>query len=264
LLSASSFSTCSAADRASAPLADALSFRDLDVDRDCELLDRFHREVLRASFSADELDDVRTLASGLRGGGAAQSLVSVALGGDGDVLGGIVGEVYAPERVLLLAYLAVRPDLRGHGVGTALLEYVRPRWYANPAIRLAVAEVHDPRRWSGIAGEDPVSRLRFYGRFGARVLGVPFVQPALAAGRTRIEGFLLLAFHVDPAVAVDDGCALPSDLLSRFVRRYYEATEGAHPPYDPELTGLLRVIEERPAIELLPVTGYERVPLLAP
>jgi hypothetical protein len=67
---------------------------------------------------------------------------------------------------------------------------------------LAVAEIHDPRRWPNVASEDAARRLRFYERFGACVLDVPFVQLALANGRPRIPGFLLIALYVDPAVLV--------------------------------------------------------------
>jgi GNAT superfamily N-acetyltransferase len=247
----------------SAP-TEVVALRDLDVDPDVELIEPFYRDVLAVAFSHDELGDFDAFAAGVRGEGVAQVLASVALGRDGDVLGGVVGEVYAPEQVLLLAYLAVRPDLRGRGIGTMLMEHVAPRWYAHPSVRVALAEVHDPRRWSGVVGEDPLSRLRLYERLGARVLGVPFVQPALGPESARVPGFLLLAFHVDPSVEVEhDGeSAVRSDLVGRFVRSYYEAAEGITAPYDSQLAELLRRIDDHATIRLLPLAEYERVALL--
>ena len=241
---------------------EVVAFRDLDVDRDDDLVDRLYRDVLAVSFSSDELDDAEVFAQGTREGG---TLASVALGADGSVLGGVVGEVFADERVLLLAYLAVRPNVRSRGIGTRLMEHVAPRWYTRPDVLLAVAEVHDPRPWANVDGEDPLARLRLYERMGARVLGVPFVQPALGPGRARVPGFLLLAFHVDPSLELQDegGSAIGSEIVSRFVRRYYEIAEGEPDPADSELNALLARIEERAAIPLLPIAEYERVPLLA-
>jgi GNAT superfamily N-acetyltransferase len=243
-------------------MTEGVTFHDLDVDFDADLLERMHREVLVPSFSADELDDVETMTRGLCGEASVRTLASVALEG-GEVAGGVVGEVYEAEEVLLLAYLAARPGGRRRGVGSALLEHVAPRWY--PRVRLAVGEVHDPRRWSNLPDEDPVGRLRFFERVGARVLGVPFVQPALDEGGSRIEGFLLVAFHVDPAVVVQDGGAasIRSDVVGRFVRRYYATTEGAREPYDAQLARLLGCIDERATIPLLPIAEYARVPPLA-
>jgi GNAT superfamily N-acetyltransferase len=243
-------------------MTEGVRFHDLDVDFDADLLARMHREVLVPSFSEDELDDVETMTRGLRGEGPARTLACVALEA-GEVVGGVVGEVYEAEEVLLLAYLAARPGERGRGVGSALLRHVAPRWY--PGVRLAVGEVHDPRRWSNVPDEDPVSRLRFYERVGARVLGVPFVQPALDEDGARIEGFLLIAFHVDPAVEVNENGAasIPSDVVGRFVRRYYETAEGAREPYDAQLAQLLERIDERATISLYSIAEYDRVPPLA-
>jgi GNAT superfamily N-acetyltransferase len=236
------------------------AIRDLDVDPDEELVDRLYHDLLAVSFSADELDEAHAFADGVRRGG---TLVSVALGRDGAVLGGVVGEIFEREGVLVLAYLVVRPDLQGRGIGTMLMEHVT-RWYARPDVRLAVAEVHDPRRWSSVEGGAPLGRLRLFGRLGARVLGVPFVQPALGPGRARVPGFLLLVFHVDESVEIEqDGVsAVSSELVAGFVRSYYDQAEGARASDDAQLDGLLEAIEERSTIPLLAIAEYDRVPQL--
>jgi GNAT superfamily N-acetyltransferase len=246
----------------SASPAQPVALRDLGVD-DVELLGRLHRDVLAVSFSPDELEDAQELARGLRGEGDTEMLATVALGRDGVVLGGAVAEVYADEHVLLLSYLSVRAELRGRGIGTMLMEHVAPRWYGHPAVRLAVAEVHDPRRWRSEEHDTSLSRLRLFERLGARLLAVPFVQPALGSGRERVPGFLLLSFHADPSIQSDDGRAVRADIVGRFVRRYFEAAEGIRAPYDAQLTRLLERIEAHPEIPLLPVAEYRRVPPLA-
>ena len=209
-----------------------VAFRDLDVDPDDELLDRFHRDVLTVSFSPDELDDVETMAPGLRGEGDTEVLCSVAVDSDGAVLGGVVGEVFVDEQVLLLSYLAVRPDLRGRGIGTALMSTLRRVGTRTPPSGCAVGEVHDPRMWSDVPGDDPLSRLRLYERLGARVLGVPFVQPALDDGLAPHPR--LPAARVPHRLADRDHgrgrCAVPADLVGRFVRRYYEIAEDSPSP----------------------------------
>jgi GNAT superfamily N-acetyltransferase len=240
------------------------AFHDLDRDLDDELLDSFHRAVLADSFDSDELEDVEELARGLRGDGDPKVLASVAVGRDGSVLGGVVGEVYAPERVLLLAYLAVRRDLRGGGIGRRLMQHVKRHWYVHPDVRLAVAEVHDPRHWSVREGDAARRRLGLFERLGARVLEVPFVQPSLGRGRPRVPGFFLLAFHVDPSIEVEQNGyrAIPSDLVGGFVRRYFESAEEISAPYDAQLSALLARIEENPRIRLLPIAEYDQVPPL--
>ena len=209
----------------------AMIVRDLRAERDEALLRRFYDEVLRLSFDDDELMEVDSLADGLRSEDDPRALASVAVDDVGRVAGGVVGELYEAETVLLLAYLAVRPGERGRGVGTELVQRVLPGWFADPHVALAIAEVHDPRFWPDDAAE---ARLRLYDRLGGRVLGVPFVQPALGEGRERVRGFLLLVFHADPSVSVsvDGGEAVRTDVVARFIRRYFEETEGARAPYD--------------------------------
>jgi GNAT superfamily N-acetyltransferase len=226
------------------------------------LLRRFYVDVLQPSFDEDELMGLDALARGLRSGGDPSTLASAAVDDDdGSVLGGIVAELYASVGVLLLAYLAVRPESRGRGVGTALAEQVVPGWFADPRVAIAVGEVHDPRFWPDDTADE---RLRLYDRLGGRVLAVPFVQPALGPDGARVRGFLLLVFYLEPhaRVVLNGRDAVRAELVGRFVRRYFEQTEGARPPYDPELEGLLELIERDQGVPLLPVSDYGRVPPL--
>jgi GNAT superfamily N-acetyltransferase len=238
---------------------EALEVRELHRDFDRRLLARLYREVLEPAFAPDELEGIEPLAARLTRPEGPGSFVAVALGPDGEVLGGLVADHDRECRVLLLSYLAVRPDLRGRGIGSRLMRDVAARWYEGGEVLLAVAEVHDPRHWPG----DPaaVQRLRLFEAVGAQVLDVPFVQPALHGDGERVSGFLLLAFHVDPSIRMRDGDTegIPASLLARFVKRYYEDAEGPASPPDPELVSLLARIEQDELVELVPLSEYERV-----
>lgn len=227
-----------------------MTFRDLHEELDADLLERLHREVLAASFSADELVELDALARNLASGDA---LVSVAVGDDGALLGGIVGDWFAGTRVLLIAYLAVRPELRGRSIGSALRGHAAATWPAQRQVRLVLAEVHDPRTWAGVEADDPVARLRLFERFEGRALDVPFVQPALRPGGERVRGFLLLVFFAagDALVERDGGEGVPAELVSAWIRDYFASAEGAREPYDPELTGLLEAAERSDPIPLV-------------
>jgi hypothetical protein len=54
--------------------SEVAAIRDLDVEPDGELLDRFYRDVLSVAFSPDELDDAAVFAAGVRGEGEAPVL----------------------------------------------------------------------------------------------------------------------------------------------------------------------------------------------
>lgn len=240
--------------------SEGLIVRDLHRDDDPKFLDRFYGEVLAASFRPEELDTLESIADGLRGRDERVVLVSVALGPSRQVLGGLVAERHRDSEVLLVGYLAVRPDQRGRGIGSALMRRARAQWSADENIRLALGEVHDPRRWEGVDPDDPMARLRFFARLDALLLDVPFIQPALHPGGRRVPGFLLLAFYVDASLSVNRGGqqGIPAQVLSRFVRDYYEHVEKAKPPYDPELSSLLDRIEGTKTVPLLPLDLFRR------
>jgi GNAT superfamily N-acetyltransferase len=231
-----------------------VTVRDLRRDFEPEILDRLYADVLAPNFVPEELDSPTSIAQSLMEGRGG--LAWAAMGPDDEVLGGLVAERHPGSEVLLGGYLASRPDVRGRGVGAALVHVLRAHCAADSGVRLALGEVHDPRHDHG-HGDRPLDRLRFMERHGARLLDVPFVQPALREGAPRVPGFLLIAVYVDPDIASEGG--IPAEIVSRFVRSYYATTEGATEPFDAELTALLERIERHAAIALLPMSDYARV-----
>lgn len=236
--------------------------RHLHDDLDLALLEAFHRTVLTPSFSKDELEPYEDLARGLRGQRDGDTLVSVAVDDHGEPLGGMVGERFPGSDVLLISYVAVHPGRRGGGIGSRLVNEVLPTWTAEIAAPLAVGEVHDPRAWPGGADEDPVARMRFYERLGVKVLEMAFVQPALEPGGTRVPGFLLLAFHADPAITSrrDGRDYVPAALVADFVASYYAAAEGPV-AFDAEVRAVLDPLRERSGVALIDVRDWHLVPL---
>ena len=240
------------------------TLRDLSAEPDDRLLRDFHSNVLSPSFAADELEAVSAMSAGLRGQGSTDLRATVALDEDGAVAAGIVGEVFRGTGVLLLSYLAVRPDRRGRGLGSRLMEEVAQAWYREPEIVLAVGEAHDPRQWPETPDEHPRDRLRLYERLGARLLRVPFTQPALEDGAGRVRGFLLLAFYVAPALLLKapEGPAIRGEVVLRFVRAYYDIAEGPPQKEDDERASLMETIRRLDPGRILPLSDYDQVPVL--
>jgi GNAT superfamily N-acetyltransferase len=234
--------------------AEQVAVRDLRRDFDPDVLDRLYRDVLAPTFAPEELDPAASIAASLTPGGAGLAWAALA---DDEVVGGLVAERHPDADTVLVGYLAVRSDQRDRGLGGELMDQFRAHCETDPAVRLAVGEVHDPRRHTDGA-DRAEDRLRFFARQGARVLDVPFIQPAVRPGGARVPGFLLLALYVDPSITAPDG-GVPAETVARFVRSYYEVTEGTTAPFDPELAALLERIERDPTVALLPMSDYDRV-----
>lgn len=206
----------------------------------------FYRSVMVPSFAADELESEEELMNGLRSG---RSRVLTAADEDGTVLGGAVGECFPRSGVVLLAYLAVRPGGRGSGAGSVLLRAARDAWTAELSPRLIVLEVEDPRDFAGSESfGDPVARVRFYERHGARALPIPYLQPALGPDTARVPGLMLMVMGGSAAAATVEG-----KLVSDFLTEYFEEFEGPAVPGDAELELLLAACARPGGLPLLTI-----------
>lgn len=230
-------------DAASHPVT-VVDVRDHDLRHVAEL----YLRVMVPSFPPDELESEEELMSGLRSG---RSRVLVAVGEDGVVLGGAVGEYFPRSNAMLLAYLAVRPGGRGGGIGSTVLRAAKDAWAAELGPRFIALEVEDPREFTGSeAYGDPAARVRFYERHGGRALPLPYLQPALGPASTRVPGLMLMVFGDEAtAAATVDGQHVAS-----FITEYFEEFEGQARPGDAELELLLAACGRPGGLPLLTLT----------
>lgn len=183
-----------------------------ETHQDPGLLQAAYERIMRPSFVADELPGPESLTPG---GGASLLIakdretknplgIARLLTGGGDGVG-------------LLEYLAADPQVRGRGLGGALLDQCRVIWTEAGEL-VVLAEVHDPRVHAESADERPAARLRFYERNGARLLSVPWTQPALSPETDRVEGMLLLVMYADPSRV---GSSLDRECVLRWAQGYF-------------------------------------------
>ncbi len=215
-----------------------------------DLVRRLYPEVLAKSFSAEELGEP------WEGDHAPSGLLMVAWDEvTGSVLGCAVGETYARSRTLLIAYLAVRPGMRGEGVGSALMQAVRERWF--DANTLAFAEIDDPRHHEAHDGYgDPWARLRFYERFGVKALAAPYFQPSVGPGFPREYHVMLCRVPCLRGSSPEAGVS--GARVRAFVREYFTACEGPGSLKDAQVRWLLDAYSGE--IKLIPLTELPRIP----
>jgi GNAT superfamily N-acetyltransferase len=217
---------------------------------DDALVSEFYRAVLRPSFRDDELVDEDELRETIDAGTCH---VLVARDDDGTVLGGAVGDWFESSRVQLLSYLAARPGVRGRGLGTLLVRAAVDSWVTRLDPLLVVGEVEDPRHYSNDDPDSPygdvIARVRFYEKLGVRALPIPYTQPALRTGASRVPHLLLMVFAVGAGAAIEPG-RVEGAIVEQFLVEYFTDMEGDVSD-DVELSRLLAACREPSGLPLL-------------
>ncbi|MYS20016.1 N-acetyltransferase [Streptomyces sp. SID4948] len=222
---------------------------------DHPLLDAVYDDLLVTAFPPDELITRDELRSGLAGGAMLGALVAA----DGRPMGVALGEFSAESRILLLAYMSVRGDARSGGIGGLLMDSaVRGSWQERLSPLITLAEIEHPAAHSADAQRgDPGARLRFYARQGAKALDVPYFQPALRPGASRVPGMVLGVLATGPALA--GAIAIPGEPVRTFLTEYFVTTEGKLPD-DPAGRRLFEAVEQPGGIALLPMDDPAGLP----
>ncbi len=213
--------------------------------------------ILVSSFQPDELVDKAAFMHHTTWGE-----VLLAENDEGVITGVAVADHHPATGVSVLEYLAVLPEHRGAGAGSALMEAAVSRWseLVSPGALLAEIERPDAHDATDQFG-DPGRRLAFYDRHGFRALALPYFQPALTADQQAVPDLILGVLVFDPGWVSADG--------SRFLEgaRLEEVLADRIPQPDdrPEAWEALMAATRDPAgIELLPLGEYARIPRSGP
>lgn len=233
----------------------------IEVGQPGSLLDAVYTDVLTPAFTADQLVTLDSLRAGVVEAGTS---VLTIIDDDGAPIASAIGEWSPATGVALLAYLAVSQDARSRGLGGTLLSQAMQSWQQRwrPCALLAEFE-HPAAHMASPAYGDPVARLRFYRRHGARGLDLPYFQPALRPESNRVYGVILsvLALSDESRGTAPDTAA--SDPIRRFLIEYLEQTEGKVSE-DGACAALFRALERSAGIPLLAFDDPSKLPCSEP
>ena len=193
-----------------------------------KLLGEVHEQILMPTFPSNEMAPLSVMQQ-MWAGVPPRLAVHAALDSRGQPVGCAVAEWFPLSAVLLFAYLAVRADWRGGGIGTSLITRAVRDWAAAYRPALVVAEVEDPCVYSGTPDQDPRARLRLYARLGAQLLELRYVQPEINPGAGRVRDLLLLVAQECSAGVVampSGGTGVPATVVLAFLEEYYRDSEG--------------------------------------
>jgi GNAT superfamily N-acetyltransferase len=220
-----------------------------------DLLGEIYSSILVPSFRPDELDPLPAIEEALTGKPGSKDVLAL-VDADNQPLGAAIGDWDEQSRVYLISYLAARPGLRSRGVGTRLMHEIQERWRRRDAL-FALAEVDDPRVYPVSDVGDPVARLRFYGRFGAQVLDLPYTQPRLRPSGSEVTGMLLLVFAIRAtALLTPSPPTLRAAILASFMRGYGDSAE------EPEEASTLSELLSTSGVAILPIGRYQEVAII--
>jgi GNAT superfamily N-acetyltransferase len=187
------------------------------------MLAELYEQVLKPVFPPDELD--APWSSFGDDQLAAALPVLVACDERGEVLGGAVGEWYPDSEVVLLAYIAVRDQARGLGIGGGMLARALEAWRADTDTKLVLTEIEDPRFHPRSDGGDPVERVAFYARYGTCALDAPYFQPRLRPDARRVYHLMLSVLWADPTLVRAEG-GIAAAPVRAFLEEYFSVSEG--------------------------------------
>lgn len=213
-------------------------------------LEAFYDQILAPSFDSAELVERTELIDALADS-ESNTHCQIAFDQAGQIVGGIIGDWFAGSRVMLTSYLAARPGLRGHGVGKRLLAKALPAWRSKVGALLVVAEVENPRLYPADEDHgDPYARLRFYARSGAKILDIPYFQPALSTQQPRVRNLFLMVLTSDQSV-VRDHDRIAAATVEGFIEENLASSEGDVDDHDDEVRALRAALHANDAIPLL-------------
>jgi GNAT superfamily N-acetyltransferase len=236
------------------PVDSDLEIVTIGSHEDEALLDEFHGGIYWDAF-ADQQEPLEVWKRALWGGRSPYELTIRIAGrrlrdrtapsgpsGGRELFGGIAFERYPRSGCGLITYMVIAPVARRHGLGRQLQRQAALTLFAAGAPAV-FGEVNDPRR-AGEGVAEPVDdmwrRLARNQAWGARVVNVRYVQPALAPGLARDHGLCLIALAGEQPLPL----AMPGPIVRDFVGELYQITEGNPPDHE-----LLAGIPDR--VELL-------------
>jgi GNAT superfamily N-acetyltransferase len=159
------------------------------------------------------------------------------------VMGAIVVEHYRSSDCILLTYIVTDSKYRKQGIARRLIQQVS-EYFKDKFLEAVFIEANDPERTdASMESMNTKERLLFYKRVGAKIVDVPYAQPALGEGKEACECLLLLAL---PLVGQNE---IDKETIREFLYEFYSACKVEDPEKDENYILSVKSMKDKVALK---------------
>lgn len=164
-----------------------------------------------------------------------------------EVAGGLIADWYANSKALHLIYLIVSENHREKGIAKKLVENGVPwikEWIAKEkGIEIGSVFFESNIPWktcSELDNFDTELRLRIFSKMGAKLIDIPYIQPALDSGKKEVDNLFLLSFQ--QFNKTDKG--IPESDIAAFLTDLYKSLGIAQPDGHPSFKKMMEALQK--------------------
>lgn len=197
------------------------------------LLNEFETNIYNKAFPEDEREYFSDIIRRIKciNHFEPQAFVALKLNDD-SVVGGVVVDWYPQSRCFEIIYIVLNPLYRRKGEGTKMLwdavDLFKSQIDNSSSINNIFIEVEEPHnRTIGDCEMNPIDRIRFWEKCGAKQIAFNYVQPPLSEDKNALFGLMLMALPLSK----NENVILDKKVLKNFLVDFYVGLNAEKSPF---------------------------------
>lgn len=157
-------------------------------------IERQIEELYIQCFPQDEREPFGSILSRLKGESPIKSYWKY-IEENGEVKGFVIGDLHILSKIMIIVYIAVKPEYRNKGIGRTLMMSFIKGMKGMGGVEYFILECEDPEQCSD---EFASHRVRIYKKWGFYRIPIHHIMPPLDNGLPVLENLLLIKYGGEP------------------------------------------------------------------
>lgn len=174
-------------------------------------IELFYNQLLFPMFPSEERDDLKNLIYYTKNQNTHHKFKILAMMDGEKIAGGVVFDYYKDTNTILMEYVSTKPDYRGKGIASILIDKVLAKYHA----AYCIIEVEDP---SKICTLEAVKRLEFWKNKGFKKVSLHYVQPPINKSKSAVNNMMLMCKVLGNQSETN---SVPASIIENTLKHYF-------------------------------------------